>query len=909
MRAARYVLLLSLFFACFAGSASAQEQEGTVTGLITDGQGDPLPGAQVAIVGTTRGGATDTEGRYRLEHAPVGEQTLRASFVGYRPQTATVVVRTGQTAEQDFTLESDLLQMEEAVVTASFNPRAKIESSVAITTLSPQEIETRAPRSTADLLKAIPGFYVESSGGDVGNNLFARGIPQGGSYRYISLQEDGLPVYEAPELSFVNVDVFQRTDETVATLEAVRGGSASIFASNAPGGIINFVSKTGGEELGGLAKFTGGTSGLFRTDLNVGGPLLEGSDLWRFNIGGFYRYDEGVRYPGFAGNKGGQIKANVTRFLGEDGTAGYARVYGKYLNDRNIFYLPIPLTNPDDPEGLSGVDANYGTLAGQDASFIRVPSPDGREIVERDLTDGIHPIVGSLQGELVFDLGSNFTIENNARYMQADVEYNAVFSLGAPQTSENYAQSVLDSYNEDFEQDATGFRYDFTYDEDSTFDPDDANGNGLVVETGRWFIDKQLENFTNDLQLTFDVGEDAGYGGAHSVNAGVYFSEFSADELWHWNNILTEVADSPRLLDLTLTGEDGEEVVSATENGLRQYGTLYVNNHGQGTVIALYGGDEWAITDRFRLDLGARYEHAIFRGQVEGSETIDLGDPSTLADDNFATGTGRLEPYNHEFDMWAASLGANYRLSETLALFGRGSRGYRTPDFDRWRANPDDRGEVETIYQLEGGVKYFSENIGAFASFFLSSLRDIRFTDQVLNDAGEVVTLEQFASSLTYGGEFEVRAQYGAFRSSLTATIQQPEYRDYEFQEEGDEGQLVERDFTGNRLRRIPRFLIDFQPSYQLGPARVYGSVRYIDKRYTDASNNVDLPGYAVFNAGASFETGPVRVRIQGANLTNTIGLTEGNPRTGQVSGTEQQIYFARPILGRSANVSLTYNF
>lgn len=116
---------------------------------------------------------------------------------------------------------------------------------------------------------------VESSGGEVGNNLFARGIPSAGAYEYVQIQEDGLPVFEDGALQFANADVFYRLDETVKKMEAVRGGSASIFASNAPGGIINFISKTGQNDFQGRAKISTSDYGLFRQDLNLSGAIVK----------------------------------------------------------------------------------------------------------------------------------------------------------------------------------------------------------------------------------------------------------------------------------------------------------------------------------------------------------------------------------------------------------------------------------------------------------------------------------------------------------------------------------------------------------------------------------------------------------------------------------------------------------
>jgi outer membrane receptor protein involved in Fe transport len=893
-------VLLFVAFGLAPRPAAAQDT-GTVQGTVLDDAGTPIPGTQVAVVGTTRGTTSDADGRYRITGLPTGEQTLRASFVGYRSQTVTVTIRPGQTIQQDFTLVGDLLMMEEAVVTGAFNPRAKLESSVAITTLGAEEIETQAPQNTADLLKAVPGFYVESSGGEGGNNVFARGIPADGSYRYVSMQADGMPVFESPELAFTNVDLLYRLDETVERMEAVRGGSASVFSSNAPGGIVNFVSKTGGDELEGLVKFTGGSSGLFRGDFNLGGPLAEN---WRFNAGGFYRTDDGVRFAGFTGNKGGQFRANVTRLLGDDGDLGYLRVFGTYLNDRNIFYLPVPLQDPNDPRSIDGFDAQYGTLTSLNAALVQVPGPNGFDR-ELDLTDGMHPTRHSLKTDLLFNLGDGLTLRNTSQVMSADVSFNAIFSLNEPTSAVEFAEAALRRYNQSGAGPlASGYDYGIAFDDDVEtldFDPTTANGNGLVVESGWWNVEKPLTNIANNLQVSYETDR-------HALSGGVYFSYYSVSEQWQFNNILSEVRSQPRLLDLDLVDENGAPIVGVTQNGFTRYGDFHRRHEGEGTVIALYAGDEWTVSDVLRIDAGARYEKGVFRGKTEiNGEGIDLGDPTTLADDNFVTGTGRFRPYDHAFDEWAASLGVNVRINPQLAVFGRGSRGFRMPDFDQWGATPLVKGASEEIWQAEAGLKYASSNVAVFASGFFSTLTDIPFVDEVVVD-GQTVTATRTADSQTIGLETEVTARYRTLQASLTATLQNPEYTGLRFENEAlSEFEVL--DFDGNRVRRIPRYIVEFRPSYTIGPARLFGAVRYMDERFSDDANNVTLPDYWVFNAGASVNVRNVTVRATGNNLANTIGLTEGNPRVGQVVGVERDIFMARPILGRSGQLSIAYTF
>ena len=334
-------------------------------------------------------------------------------------------------------LEGESQSLKEVVVTGSSTPRSKLESSVAITTMGAKAIEDRAPSSTAALLQTIPGFVVEASGGEIGNNLFARGIPSAGAYEYVQIQEDGLPVFEDGALQFANADTFYRLDETVSKMEAVRGGSASIFANNAPGGIINFISKTGQNEFKGRAKFTTSDYGMFRTDLNLSGALIQ--DKLFFNVGGFYRADNGVRNTGFTANKGGQIKGNITYKFDDD---DYLRVNFKHLDDRNTFYLPIPLkSNNGKVEGIPGFNPNYGTLTSVNFSHLNVPQYGGGTF-SADLEDGSHPIINSIGAEFKKKISDKVTFKNSFKNTNIDLNYNAIFPNGGPWTQDAYATNV-----------------------------------------------------------------------------------------------------------------------------------------------------------------------------------------------------------------------------------------------------------------------------------------------------------------------------------------------------------------------------------------------------------------------------------------------------------------------------------
>jgi outer membrane receptor for ferrienterochelin and colicin len=103
--------------------------------------------------------------------------------------------------------------------------------------------------------------------------------------------------------------------------------------------------------------------------------------------------------------------------------------------------------------------------------------------------------------------------------------------------------------------------------------------------------------------------------------------------------------------------------------------------------------------------------------------------------------------------------------------------------------------------------------------------------------------------------------------------------------------------------------VVNFRPSYTFGNAKLYLTGKYYDERFSDDANNVTLPDYFVFGAGARYQLGPTTLQVTGSNLFNEVGLTEGNPRTGQVVGVQRDIFSARPILGRRFTASIRYNF
>ena len=873
MKRTNTILKKACFLAFILFSSVAIAQTGNIAGTVTDNGGVPLPGVNVLIQNTTTGSVTDFDGNYVINDVDNGTYTIEVSYIGYKTQELSVTV--DGDVQLNVTLQEDLLSLDEIVVTGSGNPRTKLESSVAVTTMGAKQIEEQAPQSTADLLQSIPGFLVETSGGETGNNLFARGIPTAGAYEYVQFQEDGLPVFEDGALQFANIDNFQRTDLTVKRLEAIKGGSASIYASGAPGGIINFMSKTGQNEFAGITKLTLGDYGHFRTDFNMGGAIVQ--DQLFFNVGGFYRVDDGIRDPGYKANKGGQIKFNMTYKFDK----GYARVNFKNLNDRTIFYQSTPFVkNGDKVEEYPGFDANYGTFANREMANVNIPQGGGG-FFKADLEDGIHPKSTAIGGEFKYDLSDVVSVKNSFKSTAIDMDYNAIFAaawMGGVTSQADYA-SGLGIASGDAQ---------FTYFNGGDALPSDRN----LKRADLWNIRKKMDNFANNLAFNFNWDNV-------NLNLGYYHSNWKSKQNWNWSSFLTSVEDEGRLVNLsdTNTGTD------YTYHGITGISWLQRESEVRGVLNAVYVDAEIDASDDLTLNFGLRYDSDKFSGSGDhGTWGNDIGVlPNNTADNGVNILTGNYIYWDYDVSEVSYTAAANYKLGDNMASYIRYSRGFRSPIEEAFYIAVEsgtgnaalEELEPTKVNQTELGFKYSSDKLALFANLFHMKLDNVTYQDIGVGGVSE----RKFANVKNTGIELEAIAKLGDFNMTVNGTIQNPEYSGYEG---------TQADLNGNLARRISKFYFNVRPDFNVSDKlNIYAKYSYFGKKYHDIENTFELPAFGVVNAGASYKVDNLRFGLDAANIFNTIGLTEGDggaPADGDV-------FLGRSILGASVRLSVAINF
>jgi iron complex outermembrane recepter protein len=868
------------------------DQTGSIGGRVVDEQGAPLVGAQVAIPGSTVGTQTRSNGEYVIPSAPAGSHSLQARYLGYRPESVTIQVTAGQRTTQDFTLERDPLQLQTMVVTGTQSPRVNLDASVAVSTLNATEIQAAAPRSTTEMLRYVPGFTrVESSGGEVNQNISMRGIL---GVEYVAFLEDGMPVFPTMHTFFMNADNLFRFDTNIDRMEIVRGGSSPLFGSNTPGAIVNFINKTGGEVFGGTMRATAASKGLARYDLNLNGPF--GND-WRFSAGGFYRYDHGVRDPGFPGIQGGQLKASLTRLLDK----GSVRFTVKHIDDKNQFILPLPFADPANPEYVSGF-SDYGSMNTAEGLDIRVPTPNGTLTLPLD--NGLKTVGTWFTADVTLDLNDVWRLQNTAQVMDNDQEWNAIPNGNLF----NAADYITSPSGLGFAPGSTG-QFFFTNEFDALGNklPFDTP-NGLVATQGEWHIEKPISAVQNQLSLRRSFGK-------HSLSLGGYFANYSQTNRWYFTDILTDVRDNPHFLDLVVTPAGGGAPVTVTKNGFRKFISNYANGSGQTTIASGVVGGEIQVTERFRADMGVRVEYNTFVQSSENTSAVDLDANPLTPYDNFNFGNNSFRHFDRSITDWSASLGLNYRVSDNFSIYGSGGRGYKMPALDEFlnaRAQEQvDLFESRDVLSGEVGVKYASGGVGITLNGFVTNLKNIIGQGAIVTPAGTEWRTTVDPENNSYGAEIEaVVSPFGGLQLIGSATVLQASLG------AGTPDTMVNgAPLVSKLIGGVPTVLGNLAAIWS--PQSVAGlqfkaDMHGVGSRYTERPqeriSGTKLPEYVYFNFGAGFAIPDAGVRIN-LDLLNAFqgkGLEEGNPRL-VVAG--NPIFFARPLLPRRLQASIDYDF
>ncbi len=716
----------------------------------------------------------------------------------------------------------------------------KRDVSFAITVLDEGEIEKFSPKSTADLLKAVPGVWVESSGGVSGANIDVRGLPGGGDAPFVTLTINGTPLYGTESLSFFEQSTIFRIDETIANVEGLRGGPGAVFGKGEPGLTVNFNLKRGHEDTEGRVKYTVSDYEMQRIDGVLSGQLAE--DLY-YMIGGYVQSSPGIRDAQFTSEEGHQFTINLTREFDQ----GEINLFTRITDDHGQWYLPFCQNCGHDLGNFS----QLGTATrGRELQISASGDTQVFDFANGRGWDGY--VTGA---NIEFDFGDGWVLRDNVGLTSGNAD-----TFGFVPSGPAITVAALEMIT------GPGTAV--------TAGGVDLGDSDFVQTYGHWVVFKDLRSFTNDLSINKE------FVGGHDVTFGIYQSSFSSDDFWTLGNPVPvhNIAHGD-FLDSSITPAD---IAAAGGDAGFMFGLA---SAGDARTTAFYLADSWQVNDAFRIDAGLRFE------EIELEYILDTGP-------GYPDGTRDLATSLDDDDT-AWTLGVNWDFNEELGFFGRVAQGYVFPHFDNVR---EGRLEVNDVDQIEFGVKFVSDVFDVFATAFFNTF------DASAGVVGGGPAPEIFETE-AFGIEIDATASFGLFNLGLSGVFQDTEITESLNPDPMNPGMFIQSGNKGNKVLRQPDFQFRITPSFDFEVGQwfgtVYGALTLVDDRFGDNANVQPLPSYEKVDVGVILTSDAgFFVQLHGDNIGDSDGLTEGDPRS-----TSPGALIARPILGRSVNFSIGYDF
>ena len=799
--------------------------------------------------------------------------------------------------------EAEPIAGQEIIVTGTSRSRAALDTPLAISQLDDTALARAGVTSQADILNTIPSIKADGGGGEVASNVFIRGLPSGGQFQFTPLMYDGITVLSSFGLNSSAYDVYARNDLGIDRLEFVRGGVSNLFGPGSVAGVINYISKEGGDELAGTAQLEVAERGRYRGDLALSGPL--GDNLY-FAVSGFYRVDEGPIDTNLD-TKGGQLRGQL-EYRFDDGS-GNIKLIGQYINDRTQFYLPIPLDGPT----RSRLRGNDGELVNSvqnqfDFASLGFNIPGGGRF-NSEIADGVATKGGMIGLTFEKDFGdSGWGVNGRIKYS----DYNHKFGLWSDGDGVINVPETLGSF-------LTNRNLGAPANAQFTFVGGGAVPTGSLLFANRFTDrDRPVDDFTAELNLTKSLQTGTV---DHAFTLGGFYGNATAGDFNATTTYLAELNNRPRLVNLTITNPVGGAQTVISRNGLLNAGAGYVNTEHSAERYAVYLADQMKIGDRFNFDIGFRLEH--LNGDISRERTsttiTDAATPNlSAALRDVIWGNGGFLTGNVSATEWALAAGALYKLSDSMSLYANASRGFFFPELRSAAFRPLAAGtaanasvapgmqsfDAEIIKQGEAGIKISQPGLSLTFSGFYTSLENRRQVLFVNDGQGGLTEQVNLVGTESYGAEATVDVRIiDNLNFAGNVTWQKAEYTAFDTR-------ILN---IGNAVERQPEWLYNAGLYYDDGMFDLSVFTNYTGANFTAATNAIELDGWNIANldAGYTMDIGSsaLRLSVNVFNLFDTDAVTEGSPRQDANQVANGAFFVGRPVLPRRITARATFTF
>lgn len=271
-----------LFIASLFLVGSTLMAQSKVSGKIVDDlTGAPLPGANVILVGTITGTATDFDGNYELTSDAQPPYQIEISYTGYASQIVTV-----NSADEvvNLSLVEQAFRGEEVIVSASRRQEKVQEAPASVSVLTTRKLDA-TPNST-DVVRNlinVPGVQIQQQSANRinisargGSGLFGTSVFPILDYR--SLVAPGVGAFQSDQAGLIQLDVER--------IEVVRGAGSALYGPGVTQGVVHFITKSPIDRPGTSIELIGGELSTFGAGFRHGSKV---SDKFGWKVAGQYR--------------------------------------------------------------------------------------------------------------------------------------------------------------------------------------------------------------------------------------------------------------------------------------------------------------------------------------------------------------------------------------------------------------------------------------------------------------------------------------------------------------------------------------------------------------------------------------------------------------------------------------------
>lgn len=892
-------------------SFNADAQDNYLRGMVVDNKNAPVIGAFVILKSTQNGKVadvntiTDVYGAFAFKMSKEENITLVVSSIGYFKKEILIAHKNESKAVIRIQLNEEVKELDELIVTGVFDRRKRIESSIAITTIDSKALDRIVPNSAVELLRQVPGVFTNTTRGEIYNGIITRGMVLGGNYYYISMQEDGLPII--PAAGAFSPDAYLRADVSIGRIEAVRGGTASILGVNAPGGIFNYISKTGTSNFEGEVRTRLGLEGngknpYYRVESGFGGPLSKKDSSFTYYVGGHYRYANGAKYPGYPLSRGGQVKGNLVKKYQQ----GTFQLNLKYLDDRTMQFESTPSVNFDNPRP-AGNFTNSSSILNPNVSLNFPASILGKTAISyqssnlnryKDFSSGLN---------WEHRLGNGWKVQNTFRYSNKSVLSNNSFIvypysvdkfffyalnglLGKVGTYKFYNPKTQQPYGTVKQEfDFTNPDFPFKFTANLNLPGAEVQPNSLLFSPVG-FEKGNMKDIINQLTIKKQLN-NMGFTG------GLYHSTT------HYENYLLPPAalgfgtieNKPQFVAIDYIPSDVANPPTyhfTDPNGISAYGVggLFYN---KSTVqqTAFFSGHNWDINDKLNLDWGFRYEDFKVKGSLANplSETetkggVD-GDSTTLYDNKIYT-LSNLMAFKGAQNTFSYSIGLNYKVNKSLAFYARYSKGNKSPDFSFFDAFSSVLNiEPQQTVQMELGIKVSKGKNYLFVTPFYSALDKVPNLQRGNNKStGQLQTYyatptiynKTHAIGIEIEGNYFFNEHWSIRANAMTQQFKTDKYQFYDTKQDGPEDDVI-IDRSGKKISSAaPPIIFNITPLYSR--EKLFANVNwyYLGKRAANTSETFYLPAFSQFDVNIGYAlSSKIQLQVSVNNVVNTFGVLD----------------------------------